>query len=70
MYKNGCCIAFECFRLGEKFIDIEVGSFKAMKLRLSENFQATVDIVLGYRGRVVVVGMGKSGIIGKKIAES
>lgn len=54
--------------LARKVIDIEVDSLKAMKLRISEDFQSAVNIVLASRGRVVVVGMGKSGIIGQKIA--
>lgn len=54
--------------LARKVIEIEVDSLKAMKLRISEDFQSAVNIVLASRGRVVVVGMGKSGIIGQKIA--
>ena len=40
---------------------------KAMN-SLSESFAPAVNIILGCKGRVVVIGMGKSGIIGKKIA--
>jgi arabinose-5-phosphate isomerase len=36
--------------------------------RIDENFEKAVDIILNCEGRVVVTGMGKSGIIGKKIA--
>lgn len=54
--------------LVRKVIDIEVDSLRAMKLRINEDFQSAIDIVLASRGRVVVVGMGKSGIIGQKIA--
>lgn len=35
---------------------------------LDENFIIAVEKILGCKGRVVVTGMGKSGIIGKKIA--
>jgi arabinose-5-phosphate isomerase len=36
--------------------------------RLDERFDRAVEIVLGCRGRVVVTGMGKSGIVCQKIA--
>ncbi len=36
--------------------------------RLNENFVAAVDTILETPGRVIVTGMGKSGIVGKKIA--
>lgn len=36
--------------------------------RLDENFTRAVDTLLACHGRVIVTGMGKSGIIGKKIA--
>ena len=35
--------------------------------RLDENFDHAVDVILGCSGRVIVAGMGKSGLIGKKI---
>ncbi|MCP4570670.1 MAG: KpsF/GutQ family sugar-phosphate isomerase [FCB group bacterium] len=36
--------------------------------RLDDNFEKAVEIILETQGRVIVTGMGKSGIIGKKIA--
>lgn len=36
--------------------------------RIGEDFDATVRLILACRGRVVITGMGKSGLIGKKIA--
>jgi arabinose-5-phosphate isomerase len=36
--------------------------------RLNENFVTAVDAILEISGRVIVTGMGKSGIVGKKIA--
>ncbi len=35
--------------------------------RLDENFDHAVEVILGCTGRVIVAGMGKSGLIGKKI---
>jgi arabinose-5-phosphate isomerase len=36
--------------------------------RLDDNFEKAVEAILNTRGRVIVTGMGKSGIVGKKIA--
>ena len=36
--------------------------------RLDERFDRAVDLLLGCRGRVILTGMGKSGIICRKIA--
>lgn len=36
--------------------------------RLDAGFEKAVEIILATRGRVIVAGMGKSGIIGQKIA--
>ncbi len=49
-------------------IRIEAEAVSAMADRLDENFDRAVDALLECRGRVIVSGMGKSGLIGKKIA--
>jgi arabinose-5-phosphate isomerase len=51
--------------------DIEIAGLKAVRNQLDETFQQAVDAVvrtLAARGKVVVVGIGKSGNIGSKIA--
>lgn len=47
---------------------MEIQALVAMSSLIDEDFEKAVDIVLATEGRVVVVGMGKSGLIGKKIA--
>jgi arabinose-5-phosphate isomerase len=49
-------------------IGMEVEALNAMALRIDKDFEAAVEVILARRGRVVLVGMGKSGLIGKKIA--
>lgn len=46
----------------------EIASLQAMSMRLNASFVQAIDIIMNMRGRVVVMGMGKSGIIGHKIA--
>jgi len=48
--------------------DIEAAAVLGLKHRLGPGFVAAVDRILEVRGRVVVMGMGKSGHVGRKIA--
>ena len=54
--------------LARETLDIEVGALVAMSQRLDERFGQAVALVLQSQGRVVVMGMGKSGHVGRKIA--
>ena len=36
--------------------------------RVDENFAAAVKLILDCQGRTVITGMGKSGLIGRKMA--
>lgn len=49
-------------------IDIEARSIAALAERIDENFIAACERILDCGGRVVVIGIGKSGHIGSKIA--
>lgn len=49
-------------------IEIELAAVAALKERIDSAFEAACQTILRCKGRVVVLGMGKSGHIGKKIA--
>jgi arabinose-5-phosphate isomerase len=51
-----------------RVLRIEAEALADLRKRLDGNFDRAVDIILACKGRVVVVGMGKSGLIGRKIA--
>ncbi len=53
---------------GKQTFEIEIDAMKKAMNSLGESFAEAVEIILGCKGRVVVIGMGKSGLIGKKIA--
>src|SRR5207302_4812201 len=59
-------------RVGENVVRIEAAALHALADRIagpmSDAFNRTVDLLYSCRGRVVVSGMGKSGIIARKIA--
>ncbi len=48
--------------------DIEAAAVMGLKSRIGPSFAQAVRTILGVRGRVVVMGMGKSGHVGRKIA--
>lgn len=54
--------------LAHETFDIEAAAVLGLKARVGESFARAVDMVLATHGRVVVMGMGKSGHIGRKIA--
>jgi arabinose-5-phosphate isomerase len=55
-------------RLAAQTIEIEARALDGLAQRLGEDFAAAVQMVLACRGRVVVMGMGKSGHVGRKVA--
>ena len=52
----------------KKVLQIEADAVRALIDRVDGNFVRAVEMILDCEGRVVVTGMGKSGLIGKKIA--
>src|SRR5881398_3134351 len=55
-------------RLARETFDIEAAAVQGLRARVGESFAQAVQAMLGLRGRVVVMGMGKSGHVGRKIA--
>ncbi|RZJ24404.1 MAG: KpsF/GutQ family sugar-phosphate isomerase [Haliea sp.] len=55
-------------RLAQETFDIEAAAVLGLKARTNEAFARAVEAMLAVRGRVVVMGMGKSGHIGRKVA--
>jgi len=54
--------------LGRETIEIEAEALRALAGRVDASFARACELMLATQGRVVVVGMGKSGHIGGKIA--
>src|SRR5512135_778713 len=52
----------------KRVLKIEADAVAALIERIDERFERAVEMILDCKGRVVVTGMGKSGLIGKKIA--
>ena len=64
-------VAFDAERalaLARETFDIASHALIALKARQGEGFTRTCRAMLGCRGRVVVMGVGKSGHVGRKVA--
>lgn len=54
--------------VAERVLRLEAEAITALVPRLDERFDRAVELLFHCRGRVIVTGMGKSGLIGRKIA--
>jgi arabinose-5-phosphate isomerase len=55
-------------RLAERVLRIEADAILGLIPKLDERFERAVEVLRACGGRVIVTGMGKSGLIGRKIA--
>lgn len=51
-----------------RVLRIEAEAIGELVARIDERFERAVELLLGCQGRVVVTGMGKSGLVGRKMA--
>ena len=65
---GGSSRADRALALARETFDIEAAAVLGLKDRVGEGFSAAVERILAIEGRVVVMGMGKSGHVGRKIA--
>lgn len=52
---------------GKEVIQIEANAVKNLENKIDENFYRAVEAILNTKGRVIISGVGKSGIIARKI---
>ena len=52
----------------KEVLKVESDAIQSLIKRIDKNFQKAVDLIYNCKGRVVVTGMGKGGIIGQKIS--
>ena len=58
----------QILEVARKAIHTEMLSLKRMEDTLGDEFATAVEMILGSRGKCIVTGMGKSGLVGRKIA--
>jgi arabinose-5-phosphate isomerase len=54
--------------IAKKVLAVEADAVLGLADRLNSEFERAVEIIFRSKGRVVVTGMGKSGLVGKKVA--
>ena len=54
--------------IARRVLEIEAQAISDLLTRMDEGFDCAVDLLYACTGRVVVTGMGKSGLIGQKIS--
>lgn len=52
----------------EQVIDIEIHALKSLKISVGNDFTKACQTILSCQGRLIITGMGKSGLVGRKIA--
>ncbi|KPK92040.1 D-arabinose 5-phosphate isomerase [bacterium SM23_31] len=53
---------------GKRVLQIEADAISSLIDKIGDQFETAVDLIYNCKGRVVVSGVGKSGVIGKKIS--
>lgn len=54
--------------IAKRVFDIEIESLKHVAASINDEFTKVVEAILNSKGKLIVAGVGKSGLIGKKIA--
>lgn len=54
--------------IAESVIDIEIAALLSLKATLNSGFRQACNEILKCKGRLIITGMGKSGLVGRKIA--
>ena len=57
-------------REARRVLEIEADAVRSLTGNLDESFDRAVELILSAPGRVVVTGIGKSGIVGQKVAST
>ncbi len=58
----------DALSIAKRVLQTEADAVRALIDKLDGSFEKAINIIYEARGRVVVTGMGKSGLVGKKIA--
>lgn len=58
----------QIIELAQRTLQVEAEALNTMAASLGDEFMAAVESILGCSGKLIVTGMGKSGLVGRKIA--
>ena len=60
--------ASRVLKLARQALEIEINALQLLRERIGHELVQAMQLILNSHGRVAVMGMGKSGLIGRKIA--
>ena len=55
-------------KIGKEVIDLEIQALKKLKKSIDKNFIAAINVINKCQSKVIVCGVGKSGLIASKIS--
>ena len=58
----------DIIKVGQEVLEIESRAVGALVPKLDQSFALAVDLLFHTKSRIIVTGMGKSGLIGRKVA--
>ncbi len=67
MEKEQVAVEKDVIEIGKRVIRIEASAVAELEKRIDESFVKVVELILKSSGRVIITGVGKSGIIARKI---
>ena len=60
----------DCIKMGQDVFDKEISVLKSVRNQLDAKFNVILSEIMSCRGKVIFIGMGKSGHVARKIAAS
>jgi arabinose-5-phosphate isomerase len=63
-----CDLTGRAVEIARQVLEIEIEGIRSVMDRLDDKFDACVDMLYSLRGRIIITGVGKSGIVGRKIS--
>jgi len=57
----------DSIKKGKEVVRIEAEAVASLESKINESFHKAVELILGCKGRVIITGMGKSGLVARKI---
>ncbi len=60
----------DTIKMAKDLFDSEIKELQRVRDKIDENIEKVVELILNSKGKVVITGIGKSGLIGKKIAST
>jgi len=58
----------DLIKIAQETFHIEADALTKAATRLDDNFLNAIDLILGCRGKLIITGVGKSGLVGAKMA--